>query len=405
MAVADLDRTRRDDTAQKRQCRAAADFRELLDAKDIDAVCDRQRPDHWHVAPALLACQTGKDVYLEETAEPHDLRRAMSRQRGSQAQAGFADGQPATVHETAPPWAAKWCATDWSARSRPCLIMNYPSPWECGLPGQPVRDGLDWDAWCGPTEPRALPRRHLHSAIQPGLDQFPALVGRRDDRHRGPRLRPDPVGSRDGPTRGPLKSGVKRTTSRLPSTASPRTRTRGNRLCSEGYRVRMRYANGIVIRLEPGESAAGASFVGPGGKIRIGNNTVDSNPPELVTEAAKDLKVRLPEIDHHIQNWFDCIKSRERPIADVEIGHRSAILCHLGNIARWAGRRLGVGSRKRGLSGRCGGEPVSGSVRGGRDLSCRRCRGEKVGGCDQESVAVFASNRSNLFPGDRAHGP
>jgi len=41
-----------------------------------------------------------------------------------------------------------------------------------------------------------------------------------------------------------------------------------------------------------------------------------------------------------MQNWFDCIKSREKPTADVEIGHRSAIVCHLGNIARWVGRKL-----------------------------------------------------------------
>jgi len=32
--------------------------------------------------------------------------------------------------------------------------------------------------------------------------------------------------------------------------------------------------------------------------------------------------------------------SRKRPVADVEIGHRSATVCHLGNIARWTGRRL-----------------------------------------------------------------
>ena len=41
-----------------------------------------------------------------------------------------------------------------------------------------------------------------------------------------------------------------------------------------------------------------------------------------------------------MQNWIDCIKSRERPVADVEIGHRSTTVCHLGNIARWLGRRL-----------------------------------------------------------------
>jgi len=57
-------------------------------------------------------------------------------------------------------------------------------------------------------------------------------------------------------------------------------------------------------------------------------------------EPPKDMPLRVPVSDNHIQNWFDAIKSRGRPIADVEIGHRSAILCHLGNIARWVGRKL-----------------------------------------------------------------
>ena len=104
--------------------------------------------------------------------------------------------------------------------------------------------------------------------------------------------------------------------------------------------MRFRYANGIEIHLEPGESAAGAAFVGDQGKIRIGNNVVDSNPPELAKEPPRDLKFRLPVSDNHIQNWFDSIKSRQRPIADVEIGHRSAVICHLGNIVRWVGRKL-----------------------------------------------------------------
>ncbi|HEU5116032.1 MAG TPA: gfo/Idh/MocA family oxidoreductase, partial [Isosphaeraceae bacterium] len=43
--------------------------------------------------------------------------------------------------------------------------------------------------------------------------------------------------------------------------------------------------------------------------------------------------------EHH-QNWLDCIKSREKPICDVEIGHRSATVCHLGNIAVRIGRKL-----------------------------------------------------------------
>ena len=40
------------------------------------------------------------------------------------------------------------------------------------------------------------------------------------------------------------------------------------------------------------------------------------------------------------QNWLECIRSRKRPAADVEIGHRSATVCHLGNIAILTGRKL-----------------------------------------------------------------
>ena len=41
-----------------------------------------------------------------------------------------------------------------------------------------------------------------------------------------------------------------------------------------------------------------------------------------------------------MRNWLDCIKSRRRPISDVEIGHRSSTICHLGGIARRLGRKL-----------------------------------------------------------------
>ena len=73
------------------------------------------------------------------------------------------------------------------------------------------------------------------------------------------------------------------------------------------YRVRFRYANGIEIHLEEGQPAAGGVFIGEHGKIRIGNNTVDSNPPEIAKQPPKDLKVRVPVSNNHIQNWLDCI--------------------------------------------------------------------------------------------------
>jgi hypothetical protein len=118
------------------------------------------------------------------------------------------------------------------------------------------------------------------------------------------------------------------------------SRSRGDRHTSRGRSVSFRYANGIVIQLTDNGPAAGGEFVGDAGKIRIGTNRVDSNPAELAATPPERLKFRLPVSNDHLANWCQCIKARQRPIADVEIGHRSAIVCHLGNIARWVGRKL-----------------------------------------------------------------
>ena len=92
--------------------------------------------------------------------------------------------------------------------------------------------------------------------------------------------------------------------------AAPESLKRGNQWTSRGRRVRFRYANGIEVQLEEGEPAAGAVFIGDEGKIRIGNNTVDSNPVEIAKQPPQDMKIRVPVSDNHIQNWFDAIKSR-----------------------------------------------------------------------------------------------
>ena len=54
----------------------------------------------------------------------------------------------------------------------------------------------------------------------------------------------------------------------------------------------------------------------------------------------KDDDVHLYKSDEHVQNFFSCVKSRKLPICDVEIGHRSATVCHLGNIVLRLGRKI-----------------------------------------------------------------
>ena len=62
--------------------------------------------------------------------------------------------------------------------------------------------------------------------------------------------------------------------------------------------------------------------------------------PEILEYELGSGEVVLYESRQHHRNWVDCMRSREKPISDVEIGHRSASVCHLGNIAIKLGRKL-----------------------------------------------------------------
>lgn len=337
VAAADFDRRRAEQVAAKKHCRAYQDYRQLLESPDIDAVVVAT-PDHWHVLPSIHACQAGKDIYLEKPLsltirEGRVLVGAVRKhqrvlQTGTQrrSMAGHRRGCELVRNGVA-------------GKIHTVIIMNYPSPWQCRFPGQTVPETLDWDRWCGMTDPAPYHDDIFIQRSEPGWISLQPYSGGEmtgTGAHGFDQIQWALDMDHTGPEEiwiegGKLQPVVYR---------HPESRTRGNTLCSHGHRVRMRYANGVTIRLEDNGPAAGGEFIGDRGKIRIGNNVVTSNPVELAQVPKKDLKFRLPAIDNHIQDWFDCIKSRQRPIADVEIGHRSAILCHLGNIARWVGRKM-----------------------------------------------------------------
>ncbi len=106
-------------------------------------------------------------------------------------------------------------------------------------------------------------------------------------------------------------------------------------------KVRMKFATGTELRLEldgdrgPG---LGAIFVCEQGKVEINRDKVASNPKEIVRAADNPGRNPRPETANHIENWIECIKSRSRCNADIEIGQRSSTLCYLVNIVRDVGQ-------------------------------------------------------------------
>jgi predicted dehydrogenase len=335
VAIADVNLPRAHEMAARFQGEAYQDYRKLLERKDIDAIVTAT-PDHWRALVCIHACQANKDIYAEKPMtltirEGRLMVQAVRKykrvfqtgsQQRSQAQNRYGcelvrNGRIGKIHTV--------------------IGHNYPSPWECALPAQPVPDGLDWDMWCGPNEvvPYHIdlytPRRNPGwISFRPysggemtgwgahGLDQIQWALGMDDT--------------------GPVEVWTEGPKFDPPTYTEPESRERGEKRCSKPM-IFYRYANGVVLKLDNGNPGGGI-FVGEKGKIEIFRGRVTSNPAEIVKEPIRDDEIHLYKSDNHFQNWLDCIRSREKPIADVEIGHRSTTVCHLGNIARWLGRKL-----------------------------------------------------------------
>jgi len=106
-------------------------------------------------------------------------------------------------------------------------------------------------------------------------------------------------------------------------------------------KVTMKFATGTELKLHldgdrgPG---LGAIFICEQGKIEINRNKLASNPKDIVRSPDNPGPITRPETSYHIENWLECIKTRGRCTADIEIGQRSTTLCHLVNIVREVGR-------------------------------------------------------------------
>ena len=119
-------------------------------------------------------------------------------------------------------------------------------------------------------------------------------------------------------------------------------------------KVTARYADGTEIRFELDYGPSGGGiFNGEKGKLELNRNKFMSNPIDIrnkllekidETEEATNWdglgQMAFAQARLHMQNWIDCIKSRELPHSDVESGHRSVAFCHLVNITRWMERKL-----------------------------------------------------------------
>jgi predicted dehydrogenase len=332
IGIADVYLPRAEEMCKRLGGKAYQDYRKLLERKDVDAIITAT-PDHWRALVCIHACQAGKDIYAEKALsltirEGRQMVEA-ARKYGRVLQVGSQQRSQAVNRIS-----CEYLRSGKLGKIKEVEGCNYPSPWECALPAQPVPEGLDWDMWCGPAPlvpfhkdlftPRAKPgwlsfRPYSGGEMTGwgahGLDQIQWALGMDDS--------------------GPVEVWTEGPRFDPPTYREPETRARGDKQCQVPM-IFFRYANGVVVKLDKG-SGGGAIFYTEKGKLDLSRGKVNTNPPEIAEEIQAEAK---GADQNHVKNWLDCIRTREKPVADVEIGHRSITVAHLGNIARWIGRRL-----------------------------------------------------------------
>jgi predicted dehydrogenase len=332
VAVADVNLPRAEAVAAVHKAKAYQDYRRLLENKDVDAIITAT-PEHWRALICVAACQAGKDLYVEKpmslTVKEGRLIAQAVRKYKRVFQTGSQQRSMIRNHI-----GCEFIRKGGLGKITRVIAHNYPSPWEGALPEEKIPNGMDWEMWCGPAPlvpynkdlylPRANPgwlsfRPYSGGEMtgwgSHGFDQVQCALGM------------DNTGPTEIWTEGPPWEPLTYTA------AEPKIR--GDKQCSQP-KVFFRYPGDIIMELGDGPDG-GAIFIGEKGKVTINRGVCESEPDDLLQETIRN-RPRMNE--NHIRNWLDCIKTREKPRADVEIGHRSATVCHLGNIARRLGRKL-----------------------------------------------------------------
>jgi len=318
LAVCDVREDKVSGFRGNKEVKVYRDFRELLTRDDIDTVFVGT-PDHWHALASIASAKAGKDIYCEkpmtltirEGRAMVDAVRRYDRvfQTGSQQRSEYGgkfrfacemvrSGRIGTVQR---------------------IHVNVGGPsGPCYLPPVPVPDGIDWDMWLGPAPWRPFhPQIGLSGSWRAfrdysgggmtdwGHHHFDIVQWALDMDESGP-VEVHPPDGKD----------VKLLT----------------------YLYKCPF--GTVEVYHGGAHGAQIEFIGTEGRVMVDRGTLQTDPPGIMATPTQPNEVPLEHSPGHKQNWADCVRSRKRPICDVEIGCRSVTVCHLGNLAYWLKRPI-----------------------------------------------------------------
>jgi predicted dehydrogenase len=337
------------------------DFRRVLDRADVDALLIAT-PDHWHAIPAVLACQAGKDVYLEKPLG-HTIREG--RAIADAAKRYTRVLQHGTQQRSAPHYAeaARLVQSGALGPVHFVRIWNSLNMHPEGIGQAPDSDpppGVDWDFFLGPAPLVPFNRNRFVGTYRWFWDYGGGLVTdfgihRFDSMHQimGVDAPTDVAasGGRFGLTDGAETPDVVQVTYQYPGFVL-------------SYEAMMLNAHGAGGRT-PGRTYYGArgdtdrphgeAYYGTNGTMIVdrlgfevfpelkapsGPGAVGRNAPPPGYRMTRHEMSAEDATALHVRDFIECVRSRRTPKADAEAGQRSSTVAHLGNIAFRTGRRI-----------------------------------------------------------------
>lgn len=292
-------------------CATYADFRDLLSRKDIDAVVIAV-PDHWHSVCAILAARAGKDIYCEK---PLSLTIKEGRAMVEESRKHKRVFQTGSMQRSWPEFrqAVELVRNGYIGEIKTVKVNVGPSPIPYNLPAEQIPDSLNWDFWLGPNFPQVY-----NHALAPGLTDDFWAKWRNYKEFGGGGMTDWGAHMFDIAQWGLDMDGSGPVMVTPPDKDHPF--------------LTYQYANGITMTHEP-EGNQGLTFVGTEGNIHVVRGKLETTPESLKDKIIGPNEKQVYLSTDHYKDFLQAIRNRTKPVADVEIGHRTATVCNIGNIA------------------------------------------------------------------------